>query len=90
MALFLDGSVVFADHPTGILQASVIDKAATIKIKKALRLIDVQLLDHLIIWVDGYLSMKVERLLYPNLQKPQPEIRHTGRRKDSQYLLPLS
>ena len=48
------------NHASGILQASVNDKAATFKIRRALRLIDVQLFDHLIISVDGYMSMKVE------------------------------
>src|SRR5579859_6318045 len=48
------------NHPSGILEASVNDKAATLKIRKALRLIDVQLFDHLIISADGYLSMKAE------------------------------
>ena len=51
------------NHPSGILLASVNDKAATFKIKKALALIDVQLFDHLIISADGYLSMSDEGLL---------------------------
>jgi DNA repair protein RadC len=51
------------NHPSGILQPSVSDEAATYKIRKALRLIDVQLFDHLIISIDGYLSMKTEQLL---------------------------
>ena len=51
------------NHPSGILQASVNDKVVTFKIRKALRLIDVQLFDHLIISADGYFSMKVEALL---------------------------
>lgn len=50
------------NHPSGVLQASINDKATTFKIKKALRLIDVQLLDHLIISTEEYLSMKVEGL----------------------------
>jgi DNA repair protein RadC len=44
------------NHPSGILEASLNDRITTFKIKKALRLIDVQLFDHLIISVDGYLS----------------------------------
>jgi DNA repair protein RadC len=48
------------NHPSGILEASLNDRLTTFKIKKALRLIDVQLFDHIIISVNGYLSMKVE------------------------------
>jgi DNA repair protein RadC len=55
--------VMAHDHPSGILQVSDNDKAATFKIKKALRLIDVQLPDHFIISNDGYLSMKTEQSL---------------------------
>jgi DNA repair protein RadC len=50
-------------HPSGILHASINDKAATFKIRRALRLIDVQLLDHLIISTEGYLSMKVDGII---------------------------
>ena len=50
------------NHPSGILQASANDKAATFKIRKALRLIDVQLFDHLIISADGYLSMRMREI----------------------------
>jgi DNA repair protein RadC len=64
LALYCMASyVVMAhNHPSGILEASVNDKASTLKIRKALRLIDVQLFDHMIISAEGYLSMKVERL----------------------------
>ena len=55
--------VLAHNHPSGILEASVNDKAATLKVRKALRLIDVQLLDHLIISAEGYLSMSAEKLL---------------------------
>jgi DNA repair protein RadC len=56
-------AILAHNHPSGILQASVNDKVATFKIRKALRLIDVQLFDHLIISADGYLSMRVAGLL---------------------------
>lgn len=52
--------IIANNHPTGTLQASINDKEATMKIKKALRLIDVFLLDHLILSADGYLSMRME------------------------------
>jgi DNA repair protein RadC len=51
------------NHPSSILQASVNDKAAIFKIRKALRLIDVQLFDHLIISTEGYLSLNVENMM---------------------------
>jgi DNA repair protein RadC len=60
----LASSVVLAhNHPSGILEPSLNDRAATLKIKQALRLIDVLLLDHLILSADGYFSMSVERLI---------------------------
>lgn len=43
-------AILANNHPSGILQASVNDKVVTFKIRKALRLIDVQLFDHLVIW----------------------------------------
>jgi DNA repair protein RadC len=55
--------VLAHNHPSGILEASLNDRVATLKIKKALRLIDVLLLDQLIISAEGYLSMSVEGLL---------------------------
>lgn len=54
--------VLAHNHPSGILQASINDKVATFQIKKALRLIDVQLFDHLIISTDGYVSMKSSKV----------------------------
>jgi DNA repair protein RadC len=51
------------NHPSGILEASLNDILATIKVKKAIKTIDVQLFDHLIISADGYLSMRVEQLI---------------------------
>jgi DNA repair protein RadC len=65
LALHCTASYAILAHnlPSGILQASANDKAATFKIKKALRFIDEQLFDHLIISAEGYLSMKVEGLL---------------------------
>ena len=55
--------VLAHNHPSGILEASVNDKIDTFKIKKALRLIDVQLFDHLIISAEGYLSMKIDGMI---------------------------
>jgi DNA repair protein RadC len=55
--------IIAHNHPSGILQASINDIYTTRKIKKALRLIDVKLMDHLIISESGWLSMSVEGLL---------------------------
>jgi DNA repair protein RadC len=46
--------ILFHNHPSGVMEASLNDLLTTFKIKKALRLIDVQLFDHLIISVDRY------------------------------------
>ncbi|WP_414709884.1 JAB domain-containing protein [Puia sp.] len=56
-------AILAHNHPSGILQASLNDRLTTMKIKKAFRLIDVQLFDHLIISADGYLSMRVDGLI---------------------------
>ena len=59
----LAASVIVAhNHPSGFLEASDADNAVTKKLKKALNLIDVKLLDHLIISEGGYLSMDPEEL----------------------------
>jgi DNA repair protein RadC len=51
------------NHPSGILKASFNDIRTTSQIKKALKLIDVKLMDHLIISESGWVSMKAEGLL---------------------------
>ena len=51
------------NHPTGNLQASQADIALTIKIKTAAQTIDIQLLDHLIVSENGYLSFADENIL---------------------------
>jgi DNA repair protein RadC len=59
----LAASVIVAhNHPSGFLEASDADNAVTKKLKKALNLIDVKLLDHLIISEGGYLSIDPEEL----------------------------
>lgn len=59
----LAASVIVAhNHPSGFLEASDADIAVTKKLKKALNLIDVKLLDHLIISEGGYLSIDPEEL----------------------------
>ncbi|MGA1341058.1 MAG: RadC family protein [Flavobacteriaceae bacterium] len=48
--------VVAHNHPSGQLQPSVQDRELTEKIKKAVELIDIKLLDHLVITQQEYLS----------------------------------
>ena len=48
--------VVAHNHPSGKLQPSVQDRELTEKIKKAVELIDIKLLDHLVITQQEYLS----------------------------------
>lgn len=55
--------IIAHNHPSGILQASINDIYTTRKIKKALKLIDVKLMDHLIISESGWLSMMAVGLL---------------------------
>lgn len=54
----LASSIIMAhNHPSGNLVASQADIDATIKLKNAGDVVDIQLLDHLIITSDGYTSM---------------------------------
>ena len=50
-------------HPSGRLFASVTDKEITIKIKEALQLFDIELLDHLIITSESFYSFANDGLL---------------------------
>lgn len=53
----LASSVILAhNHPSGNLNASTHDLTITEKIKNALKLLDVEVLDHLIITADGFTS----------------------------------
>lgn len=57
-------SVILAhNHPTGNLQPSEADKLLTNKIQQAVKLIDIQLLDHLIVSENGYFSFADENML---------------------------
>lgn len=57
------GVIIAHNHPSGNLKPSEADKKITSKIKKALNLIDVTLLDHLIITPYNYFSFADEGLL---------------------------
>lgn len=55
--------IVAHNHPSGNLQPSQADKVLTEKIKQAAALMDIQLLDHLIIANNTYLSLADEGLM---------------------------
>lgn len=52
--------IVAHNHPSGNKQPSGADKEMTIKLRDALRLFDIRLLDHLILTDESYLSMNDE------------------------------
>jgi DNA repair protein RadC len=52
------------NHPSGNLIPSDADKSCTLKIAQAATLLDITLMDHLIITVDGYYSFKDSMGLY--------------------------
>lgn len=57
-------SIMFGhNHPSGNLQPSDADKKITRQIKEAGVILDIQLLDHIILSEDGYLSMADDGLL---------------------------
>lgn len=57
-------SVIIAhNHPSGSTTPSEADKAITSKLKEALKLMDVKLLDHIILTETSYLSFTDERYL---------------------------
>lgn len=57
------GIILAHNHPSGKLQASDADKNITKKIKEAMKLFNIQLLDHIILTEDGYLSFQDEGIM---------------------------
>jgi len=57
------GCILFHNHPTGNKQKSQADLKVTNKIKDAIGLFDIEIIDHLIIAGDDYLSFKDEGFL---------------------------
>jgi DNA repair protein RadC len=55
--------MIVHNHPSGNLKASQCDESLTQTVKDALKLIDVDLIDHLIIVENGYLSFNDEGLM---------------------------
>ncbi len=58
-ALTLNASsiIAFHNHPSGNLTPSAADRAVTARLKQALALIDVRLLDHFVVSAEGHTSM---------------------------------
>ena len=60
----LASSVILAhNHPSGNPKPSRADISITKKIKEGLKLLDIQVLDHLILFEDGYTSLADENLM---------------------------
>lgn len=55
--------IVAHNHPSGILEASIEDINVTKRLKESGKILGIELLDHLIITKDGYLSLKEKDLL---------------------------
>ena len=55
--------MIVHNHPSGNLKTSQCDENITLTVKNALKLIDVELIDHLIIVENGYFSFNDEGLL---------------------------
>lgn len=58
-ALTLNASAIIAfhNHPSGNLMPSAADRAVTARLKQALALVDVRLLDHFVVSAEGHTSM---------------------------------
>ena len=57
------GLLIAHNHPSGNLKPSAIDIKLTTSLKEAAKMMDIKLLDHLIITVDGYYSFADEGLI---------------------------
>ena len=57
------GVILAHNHPSGNLKASNEDLAITKRIKEGLKILDIQVLDHIILTSDGYLSFGDEGIL---------------------------
>jgi len=57
------GIILAHNHPSGELRASEADKTTTHKLTKGLKFLEIEVIDHLILSKDGYLSMKDEGII---------------------------
>jgi DNA repair protein RadC len=56
--------IISHNHPTGVLKPSQADILLTEKIREAAKLLDIELLDHLIVSNEGYYSFALESKMY--------------------------
>ena len=49
--------IAFHNHPSGNLEPSAADRALTARLKQALGLLDIRLLDHLVVSAEGHTSL---------------------------------
>jgi DNA repair protein RadC len=56
--------ILIHNHPSGNLEFSETDKRLTRQVQKALKLINVKIMDHLLLTSEGYSSMTDEGLLF--------------------------
>ncbi len=57
LALNAVAVIAFHNHPSGNLEASAADRALTARLKQALALLDIRVLDHIIVSAAGHTSM---------------------------------
>ena len=57
------GIILAHNHPSGQLEASIEDKRVTKRLKEVGKLMGIELLDHVILTVDGYLSLRDEGII---------------------------
>ena len=57
------GVIISHNHPSGALIPSTADKTVTKNIKEICQLLDTDLLDHIILTADSYLSFADENLI---------------------------
>ena len=61
----LASSVILAhNHPSGTLNPSDADRQITTKVKQGLKILDIEVLDHIILTADSYYSFTDNGLLY--------------------------
>jgi DNA repair protein RadC len=57
-------AVIFThNHPSGMPEPSVADKSITVRLREALRLIDVRVLDHIVVGSEGSVSMAEQGMI---------------------------
>lgn len=56
--------IIYHNHPSGSLEPSMADRALTKTLRDALKLIDVNVLDHLVVSVEGVTSFAERGLMY--------------------------